>query len=47
MSPPGMFSINSAVATPSKLMVGITIISPCPGETDSVTFIGSGWRTPV
>ena len=36
-----------AVATPSKLMVGITIISPWPGETDSVTFIGSGWLTPV
>ena len=42
MSPPGTFSINSALATPPKVMVGITIISPWPGETESVTFIGSG-----
>ena len=42
MSPPGTFSIRSALATPSKVMVGMTIISPCPGETDSVTFIRVG-----
>ena len=42
MSPPGTFSIRSALATPSKVMVGMTIISPWPGDTDSVTFIGSG-----
>ena len=47
MSPPGTFSISSAVAMPSKVTVGITIISPWPGDTDSVTFIGSGWRTPL
>ena len=32
MSPPGTFSINSALAMPPKVMVGITIISPWPGE---------------
>ena len=40
MSPPGTFSISSAFATPSKETVGITIISPWPGDTESVTFMG-------
>ena len=45
--PPGTASNRSAVALPSNVRIGISMISPCPGETPNVTPSGLVYPTPV